>query len=79
MKAGKITASDCLDGAKGMSGSETIREFLDSRNVFAVVGASRYPEKYGSRVYSDLKAAGYRVYPVNPRRIAYPATSVILI
>jgi len=43
-----------------------IRSFLDKKNVFAVVGASRNPEKYGHRVYRDLKEAGYTVYPVNP-------------
>ena len=43
-----------------------IREFLNKRNVFAVVGASRDPEKYGHQVYKDLKSAGYEVYPVNP-------------
>ena len=45
---------------------ELIREFLDKRNTFAVVGASRNPEKYGHQVYKDLKEAGYKVYPVNP-------------
>ncbi len=39
---------------------------LDKNNVVAVVGASRNPEKYGHRVYKDLKQAGYKVYPVNP-------------
>ncbi|KYH38882.1 MAG: conserved hypothetical protein containing CoA-binding domain [Candidatus Bathyarchaeota archaeon B26-1] len=43
-----------------------IAEFIDKRNVIAVVGASRNPEKYGHKVYKDLKEAGYRVYPVNP-------------
>jgi predicted CoA-binding protein len=43
-----------------------IKEFLDGRNVFAVVGASRNPEKYGHRVYKDLREAGYMVYPINP-------------
>jgi len=43
-----------------------IVEFLDKKNVFAVVGASRNPEKYGHQVYKDLRNAGYRVYPVNP-------------
>ncbi len=41
-------------------------EFLDKKNVFVVVGASRNPEKYGHKVYTDLRKAGYRVYPVNP-------------
>lgn len=43
-----------------------IREFLDKKNVFAVVGASRNPEKYGHQVFKDLRSADYRVYPVNP-------------
>ncbi|MEM1867610.1 MAG: CoA-binding protein, partial [Thermosphaera sp.] len=38
----------------------------DRRNVFAVVGARRDPQKYGYQVYRDLKSAGYKVYPVNP-------------
>ena len=37
-----------------------------NKNVFAVVGASRDPEKYGYKVYKSLKRAGYKVYPVNP-------------
>ncbi|MGQ9545505.1 MAG: CoA-binding protein, partial [Candidatus Bathycorpusculaceae bacterium] len=40
--------------------------FLDKKNVFAVVGASRDLRKYGYQVYKDLKIAGYRVFPVNP-------------
>jgi len=43
-----------------------IEEFLEKRNVFAVVGASRNPMKYGHQVYMDLRNAGYTVYPVNP-------------
>jgi len=43
-----------------------ILEFLNKKNVFAVVGASRNPKKYGHQVYKDLRKAGYRVYPVNP-------------
>jgi len=43
-----------------------ITEFLNKKNVFAVVGASRNPKKYGHQVYKDLRNAGYRVYPVNP-------------
>ena len=43
-----------------------IERFLDKKNVFAVVGASRNPQKYGHQVYKDLKNAGYEVYPVNP-------------
>jgi len=46
--------------------SELIKSFLNKDNVFAVVGASRDPEKYGHQVYRDLLNAGYRVYCVNP-------------
>jgi len=45
---------------------ELIKGFLEKKNVFAVVGASRDPNKYGYQVYKDLKNAGYEVYPVNP-------------
>jgi predicted CoA-binding protein len=43
-----------------------IASFLDKRNIFAVVGVSRDPAKYGHQVYRDLRSAGYRVFAVNP-------------
>jgi predicted CoA-binding protein len=43
-----------------------IEEFLDKKNVFAVVGVSKESKKYGNKVYFDLKHAGYTVFPVNP-------------
>ena len=46
--------------------ADLIREMLERKNVIAVVGASRDPDKYGHQVYKDLKEAGYSVYPVNP-------------
>lgn len=49
-----------------VSEQELIRSFLDKRNIFAVVGVSRDPKKYGYQVYKDLKNAGYKVYAVNP-------------
>jgi len=45
---------------------DIINEFLDKRNVFAVIGVSKNKEKYGNKVYFDLKDAGYTVYPINP-------------
>jgi predicted CoA-binding protein len=45
---------------------ELIKTFLNKKNTFAVVGASREPQKYGYQVYENLKNGGYRVYPVNP-------------
>jgi len=56
---------------------ELIKAFLNRKNVFAVVGASRDPGKYGYKVYDDLKNAGYQVYPVNPNVKKSWATSVI--
>ena len=44
-----------------------VEEVLDPKNVFAVVGASRDPAKFGHKVFRDLLEAGYEVYPVNPR------------
>lgn len=38
-----------------------------NERVWAVVGASTDPRKWGYRIYKALLASGYRVYPVNPR------------
>jgi len=46
---------------------ELIQRFLEKRNIFAVVGASKNPSKYGHQVYRDLRNAGYAVYAVNPK------------
>ncbi len=45
---------------------ELIEEFMKQKR-FAVVGASDNPEKYGNRIVKNLKARGYKVFPVNPR------------
>lgn len=44
----------------------TVDSFLKKENTFAVVGASKNPEKYGHQVFVDLKNSGYKVYPINP-------------
>jgi hypothetical protein len=49
----------------GQDLGKLVDEFLAKR-VFAVVGASQNPEKYGYQIYKTLKEAGYKVYPVNP-------------
>lgn len=41
-----------------------IQEFTGLR-VWAVVGASTNPEKYGNRIFRTLRSAGYTVYGVN--------------
>jgi len=43
-----------------------ISDFIALR-VWAVVGVSQDPAKYGNRIYRSLLASGYQVYPVNPR------------
>ncbi len=55
------------DGASVETDQRTlIAEAVDER-VWAVVGASTSPAKWGYRIYQALKASGYRVYPVNSR------------
>lgn len=44
---------------------EAISEAVSERR-WAVVGASNDRNKFGNRIYRDLRAAGYEVYPVNP-------------
>ena len=46
--------------------NEAINEMLSAR-VFAVVGASTNPDKYGYKAYRALLNAGKVAYPVNPR------------
>ena len=47
------------------AGSEHIAELLD-QEVWAVVGASRDPERFGYKIFTALRRFGYRVYPVTP-------------
>jgi len=42
------------------------QESMLEKKVWAVVGASTNPEKYGYRLYRKLKSRGYSVYAVNP-------------
>ena len=46
--------------------NNSIKEFLNKKNIFAVVGVSENPKKYGYKVYQNLKKAGYKVYLINP-------------
>ncbi|MCJ7780995.1 MAG: CoA-binding protein [Acidimicrobiia bacterium] len=48
---------------------DTISTLLNEGDpVVAVVGATDNPQKFGNRIYRDLKGKGFRVYPVNPSR-----------
>lgn len=55
-----------MDEARERSAT-SLADRLAREPVWAVVGASDDPAKYGNRIYRTLKAAGYRVYPVNLR------------
>jgi len=43
-----------------------IKEFIEQR-VWAVVGASTDPDKFGHKILHNLRHAGYTVYGINPR------------
>ncbi len=42
----------------------SVQEFMDQKTL-AVVGVSRDPKKFGNLAYRELKARGYRVFPIN--------------
>ena len=42
-----------------------VKDFV-SRRTFAIAGVSRSGEKYGNLVFRDLKAKGYKLYPIHP-------------
>jgi predicted CoA-binding protein len=44
---------------------QTIDEFVALKTL-AVVGVSRNKDKFGSTIYRELKAKGYKVFAVNP-------------
>ncbi len=48
-----------------MDTAEQIRGMLGQK-VWAVVGATDNPDKFGYKIFKLLKQAGYRVFPVNP-------------
>lgn len=45
---------------------DRIEEFINKR-VWAIVGASHNPTKFGNKIVRDLHNAGYIVYPINPK------------
>ena len=47
-----------------MNTQEIIEDFVAQR-VLALVGISRNPRKFGTMVFKELKARGYRIYPVH--------------
>ncbi len=46
--------------------NEGLRQLLEDAKVIAVVGHSDKPSRTSYRIAQYLRAAGYKVYPVNP-------------
>ncbi len=55
------TQSEVFDNLE----DELVKRAVKKDSVIAVVGASNDENKYGYKIYKDLKEAGYKVYPVN--------------
>lgn len=45
----------------------SLEQDFASQRVWAVIGVSSNPEKYGNKIFRQLVAANYKVYGVNPR------------
>jgi len=48
-------------------GNEKLQEFINKDFIYAIVGATNNPQKYGHKVLVDLKNKGYKVVPINPK------------
>jgi predicted CoA-binding protein len=55
------------EAARGLAGSAEIRALLRRARTIAIVGLSADPLRPSYFVAVYLQAAGYRIYPVNPR------------
>ncbi len=49
-----------------MQNQDLVKEFMAQKR-FAVVGATDDTQKYGHKIFQNLKNRDYEVYPVNPR------------
>lgn len=60
-----------------------ITDILRDNHIFAVVGVSQDPARYGHEIFETLLAKGYQVYPINPKYDAvdghrcYPALEAL--
>jgi len=57
--------AEVMDLVKAGTGHK--EEFLNRDKVIAVVGASANTNKWGWKIYKELKSADFKVYPVNPK------------
>jgi len=46
---------------------DAINKFLDKNNTIGFIGATVQKEKWGYKKYKELKDAGFKVYPINPK------------
>jgi predicted CoA-binding protein len=46
---------------------ETIKDFLNKNNTVGFIGATTQKEKWGYKKYIEIKNAGFKVYPINPK------------
>ena len=49
-----------------MQDQDLVKEFMTQKR-FAIVGATDDTQKYGNKIFLNMKNRGYEVYPVNPR------------
>ena len=42
-------------------------KFFNKNSIFTIVGATDNHDKYGYKVFMDLKNKGYKVHPINPK------------
>ncbi len=49
-----------------MTNKATVNDFL-AQKTLAVVGVSRNGQKFGNTAYKELKAKGYRLFPIHPQ------------
>lgn len=46
---------------------QQVKEEMLKKKVWAVIGVTPDPEKFGYRIFKKLKEKGYRVYGINPK------------
>ena len=44
-----------------------LEKLKEEKTTIALVGASNDKEKYGNKIYRDLRSKGYNVTPINPK------------
>ena len=42
-------------------------DFLNKKNIFAIFGVSANPNKWGFKIFNELKSKGFNVFSINPK------------